>query len=196
MRRLYVSTMNGATTFWVDSSVANASLRFADARPASGTDMLAWWELEKIESLPVDEACRAYGVSRQTYHAWRRKAGVSMKRRPPASAEKLREAGLRVVAGGDVAEAARSVGLAKDTLIRKLRRLGFSIVTPRAVMPSDDDLVALATGRSWAELAAVVQRSVGHLHRRVYGNKDLAQRVRAVMLRSNSAKRKVVVNAE
>lgn len=196
MRRLYVSTITGQSIVWVDGTMAEASLRFSDAKVATPNEIRAWWESEGLGSVSVTEICERYKVSRQIYHAWRRKAGVPIFKRKPLTVDQLREIAARVEAGSPVEIEAANVELTEPVLRRKLRALGVSI--PRAVVVAytDENLVELATGRSWAEMAEVAGQSVAHLQRRIYGNKDLAQRVRAVMLRSNSVKRKVVVNAE
>lgn len=184
MRRLYVS--HGETpVYFVDNSIPEASMRHANARPATDDDVRAWWQKERLDTLSTSEICARFQISRQTLTLWRRRAGVQ---RPARPVPDIATFGVRVAGGEPVEEVARDAGLSVSVFRRKLRQAGVEI--PRRPLElTDEKLLSLAAGRSWDELSAVTNRHVATLQRRVY-NSAIADKVRSVMLRSNAKERK------
>lgn len=190
MRRLFVSD-GSPPVFFIDSSMPEAACRYSNARPANDDDIRAWWTLEGLDDQTTEDACRRLRVKRQTLALWRRRAGRRSK--PRLDLALIERAVADVATGRTIEAVARELGIRYDTLRRKVRAAG--IVVRREPI-SDDDLVRLAAGRSWSELAAVVKYHPATLQRRVYKNSDLAARMRAVMVRSNATQRKDKGNAE
>lgn len=184
MRRLYVS--DGETpVYFVDSSIPEASIRYANARPATDDDVRAWWQQERLDVLSTSEICARFQISRQTLTLWRRRAGVP---RPARPVPDIATFGVRVAGGEPVEEVARDAGLSVSVLRSRLRQAGVKI--PRRQELTDEKILSLAAGKSWDELAAATNRHVATLQRRVYKDRNLFAQVRAVMVRSNASQRK------
>ncbi len=184
MRRLYVSD-GSPPVFFIDSSMAEAACRHSNARPANDDDIRAWWTLEKLDDQTTEDACRRLRIKRQTLALWRRRAGCQSK--PRLDPALIARAVADVATGRTIEAVARELGIQYDTLRRKVRAAGVAVGREPI---SDDDLVRLAAGRSWSELAAVVKYHPATLQRRVYKDRDLATRMRAVMIRKNATQRK------
>lgn len=175
-RRLYAwQGLDGATT----CAVATRAQVGLDARPATDADVRAFWQLAQLDKLTTAEACARFKVSRQTLANWRARAGAAPTRRRVDGPE-LDGVLEQLRAGLTVAAVAGWLGLHESTVRRAARAAG---VTPAKVSRKlpDDQLVELARGRTWQELAATTRRAVSTLRARAYRSPALSRRLRDVM---------------
>lgn len=175
-RRLYAwQQPDGSTACAVG---ARAQLP-AGARPATDDDVRTFWQQAQLDAVPVAEACARLGVSRQTLANWRARVGIAP-RRQRVGGHELERVLEQLRAGLTVTAVAGWLGLHESTVRRAARAAGVTPARCSRKLP-DDELVELARGRTWQELAAVTGRAISTLRARAYRSPALSRRLRDVM---------------
>lgn len=182
-RRLFVSNDNGGA-FILAATLLEARLEEPGARYATAEDVRAF--LETLDAEPTAEIARRLDVSRQTLHHWRRRAGVG---KPPATDTPLARAVLAQLRDGlTTEEIAARVGCASSTVRRIAREAGKPRRRPCSY-PPDDEIVVMAAGKTWPDLAAALGRQLTVARAYIYARPNLARAVRAVMVLSAPGKK-------
>lgn len=168
--------------FFRTQSLAIARQLSPTARVATDSDLADYWQVEELDRRTMSELVEYLGVSRQTVCNWRDRAGAFV---PLLQRDVSLTIGSLLRSGASIRQVAATVQRHPATVRRIARRLE---IKPRAEPRKigDDDLVQLATGRTWAQLAEAVGRSISTLRTRIYSDPPLARRMRAVMVRGGS----------
>jgi len=156
-------------------------------RSATPDDCRRLWLDFRLHKLPVREVATMFGVSRQAVDIWRAKGGDDLPRRCDVMHE---DDDARVLTLLDptkcITQLAAETGETAHLLRTVARRHG--IVLPRGTVkkPTDDEIVRLAGGRTWRELAAVCHITLPTLRNYVYARPQLSAQVTARIRRQPS----------
>ena len=152
----------------------------ADAEATLG-EPARWPTVEDLRQLLASQTQQqlrdSLGISRQALHAWRLRAGVAPERRRSNRAERAQ---LLLAEGHSTEAVAEQLAAHPRTVRRWAKSAGIQL---RSKKMADADLVALAKGKTWQQLAEASGKTLHALRRRVYASPDLARAMRAVMVR-------------
>jgi transposase-like protein len=172
-----------------------------EPRVATALDVRFIWNHLKVYAMSGAEIRATFGVSRQAVNVWRQKADLgggpsALDDLPLLSREeyldKQREETIlalfqRAAPTDEAVSLWEIVKLAKvsDMIVRRVaKKHGVTLaVGPRRQRPTDDEIVGLAPGRTWKELALACGVTLGTLRNYVYGKPELSARVRALVQR-------------
>lgn len=191
-RRLYVAYQGDDLTYCTAESIAEArEILGIMARTPDPDDLRIVWKLAKLDTLSSAKVRELFGVSRQTVDNWWRKAGgktskgelrrrserVNMEReaRIRQVLHKLKRANQRIVAT-DVAKMANT-SLDMVRHVADKMQLELSSWHRR---PSDAELIELAKGKTWPELAAATGLRLSTLRSYIYARPELSKAIREV----------------
>ena len=182
-RRLYVSGSGKDLVFCTAESAEDAKLTLGpDYRAPNPDDLRVVWQLGKLDQLSCAEIYERLGVRRQTVDYWFRKAGGDLPRRSDRL-EQEREERIREFLFDkkrrSATAIARLVGAAPSTVNAVAKRCRVKLAT-RTRRPSDEELVRLATGKTWPEFAAAVGLRLSTLRSYIYARPDLSERIKEV----------------
>lgn len=152
------------------------------ARVPDPDELRVFWAKSGIAKLSDKERREMFGVSRQTFTNWRRKAGTDLRTRPMQLKHERRAKFMEII---------DSIGLLHISKMKEATGLGFSslrklakemnLTFPPGQQPlTDDELVEMAKGKTWLEFAKAADLKLPVLRQRVYANPLLAARVREV----------------
>lgn len=191
-RRLYVAWQGDELNYCTAESIEDARATLGImARTPDPDDLRLVWKLAKLDKLSSAEVRERFGVSRQTVDNWWRKAGgktskgelrrrserVNMDReaRVRQVINKLKKTNGRVVAT-DVARLA-------NTSIDLVRHVADKMQVELASWqrrPTDEELIELAKGRTWPELAEATGLRLSTLRSYIYARPELSKAIREV----------------
>ena len=179
-RRLFVAHRLDGRTFVLAASLREAFTLDAGVRPVSDEEVSEF--LAEFATGTTGETCRALDVSRQTLHLWRKRAGVPA---PPVSVSRRiePESVVALLRGGASVEETAARSRCHVSTVRRMAREAGVALPPRPEYPPDAELLALAAGRTWQELAAALGRRTTAARAYVYARPELARALRAVMAR-------------
>lgn len=176
-RRLFVATHHdGARTFVLAESVLVARGLEPTARAATDADVRSF--LDEHALGPTEDVTTRLSVSRQTLFHWRRRAGMAA----PARSDRARSEIVDCLREGLRVEVIAKRCDRHPTTIRRIAR-ETGVVIERNDYPPDVELVELARGNDWSEVAKRLRRSVNTTRAFVYKRPELARAMRAVMAR-------------
>jgi transposase len=179
MRRLY---RDDDGEFLLAATLADARRESPGARVAVDDDVRDYWREAKLGEQSARQVASALGVSPQTVANWRARAGVPRRR-------SRCDLGLTVaslLASGATAEQAAQAVQRHPATVRRIAKAAGLKPSRVSRKLTDDELVQVAAGRTWAQLAEVTGRAISTLRTRVYSDPTLARRLRAVMIRGGS----------
>lgn len=191
-RRLYVAHEGDARIFCMASTYAEArGILGEECRSPNSDDVRAFWKFAKLETLSSAEIRQRFGVSRQTVDNWWRKAGGNVfGARLPRRSDQVsvdREARVREILHQlkkrkqpiVATEVARKAHVSLDFA----RHVADKCKIPLASWhrrPTDDELVEIAKGKTWPEMAEAVGLRLSTLRTYVYARPELSARIREV----------------
>jgi transposase len=187
-RRLYVTgegaKLRGYVTDDRGDLASTLELREAQSlRTPNPDDLRTFWANAGLSALTNAQIAERYGVTRQAVHNWRAKAGIA---EPTPQAQAREDRVERIIAAlspeKTSGEIAREVGTTAYTVRQVAREQGVVLRTMRR--PSDLEIVALAEGRTWRELAEACGVAVHTLRHYVYKHPELSAQVCARVVRS------------
>lgn len=178
--RLYVAPgAVEAPGFLLAPSLAAAKAVEPSAKVCRDADLPLFWRRNGLDLLTASQVAERFGVSRQTVAVWRRRAGIEAAPRGGAS---RRDAVLAELRGGALVADVAARHQLHPASVRRLAQLAGVALAKRSRRMSDDQLVQLAEGKTWHELAQAAGLSLFTLRNRVYGDPALSRRIRGVMI--------------
>ena len=184
-RRLYVAGAGEDLRYCTALNVEDAARMLgSDCRTANPDDLRTVWRLAKLESLSGREIRERLGVSRQTVDNWWWRAGGegSLPRRSEFRAkEKIKKIRALVQAhpNQSVSTLAVATGVRADVVREVAAEVGVRLPTARK-RPSDEELVAIAAGKTWQEFADAVGLQLSTLRTYIYARPKLSKAIRKV----------------
>lgn len=149
-----------------------------DARFPDPDELRHYWMAEKLYELTTDEVQAKLGVSRQAVSNWRKKAGADLPRLSDARRE---DRHARIRAALSTTRTAKEIATELGTTPAEVKMIaeqqGVTLLDKSRKKPDDDEIVRLAVGRTWRELAEVCNVSLYTLRNYVYADPDLREKV-------------------
>jgi hypothetical protein len=157
------------------------------ARLADSDDVRHLWQIEKLYELTVEQLEAKFGVSRQAIDLWKKKGGEDLKSR----SDYLREqAAAKVLAALDTSktpsEIAKETGVSLYFVKEIAEARGVDLAFKGQKKPSDEEIVRLAEGRNWRELADACGVVLPTLRHYIYKNPELQARVCPLLVRQTA----------
>lgn len=150
-------------------------------------DLRLLWRQLGLSQFTAAEVARKFDVSRQAVLVWREKAGITDEHvQSKKRAEKKAELTRILQSAQSVAEAAKLAGVSFGTAYRVAEKLGLEFVHRGKKRPSDAEIVKLAEGKTWRELADACGLKLQTLRHYVYGNEKLFARIKRKIKRQST----------
>lgn len=180
-RRLYVSGHGASLRGYVSDDrgdlASTLELREAQTlRPPNPDDLRTFWQNAGLSTMTGDEIAERYGVTRQAVHNWRQKAGIEeLTVQQQKRADRKSEIAKALSAG----KTSRQIASECKTTANLVRKVAAERGVPLRTMkrPADDEIVRLAEGKTWRELAAACGLALPTLRHYVYSHPVLSQQV-------------------
>ncbi len=184
-RRLYVAGFGDSMIFYTATNIREAKAYLGKGvRTPDSDDVRAFWIKMQLDTVPHTEIAKRFGVSRQTIYNWREKAGKEglPQRRDRMAQERLNrvKAELSRERPRSPAKIARTTRVALSTVKKLAQEMGVVFPGKFQIRPSDEELIRLAEGRTWYELAEAVGMSLSALRAYIYKNPTLSAEIRKV----------------
>lgn len=188
MKRLYCAGEGAERRYCLSTSqpAAEQALGGADVRLPDESDLRHFWEANRLSERSSRDVAQSLGVSHQTVCNWRMKAcrvDKVLAYREAAHQELVQRVQSELKPGAVVADVGRKLGLSRSTVERIAQELGFETRKGNTKKPPDEEIIRLAEGRSWRELAEACNVSMGTLRNYVYARPELSTAVKAKMRR-------------
>lgn len=185
--RLYVAGHGNYMVFTLATCLNEAKGTLGiDCRTPDSDDIRNFWKISGIANMTTKERLEKFNVSRQTVHHWRKKGGEDLKKRSDIVREEREKRIVAIIKKhpDKGVEAIAELANACTSTVRKVAAArGLKLASVKK-MPSDDELVQLATGRTWREFAEAVGLKLATLRNHIYTRKELAERIRQVRKRA------------
>ena len=183
--RLYVCG-HGRTLRWcVASSMkdAKANLQTESVRVPDPDDIRHFWNMSGIAALNANDQATTFGVSRQTVNNWRRKGNLKTvtQERIASKANRCRMT-IRTMPGLSICQVASMLRMSPKKVAEIAQECGMDIPFRmiKRKMPTDDELLRMADGRTWREFADVAGVRMATLRHYIYAHPELAEAIRRV----------------
>ena len=187
-RRLWCAG-EGATWCWnvaTSREDAVAALKLP-VRSATSDDCRQLWIDLRLHEKTGKQLEALFGVTRQAIDIWRAKGGDDLLRRSDALVD---EADARLLPLLDVAKSVTQLAEETGESIYALRlvakRNGIKLTSGTTKKPCDEEIIRLAEGRTWRELAAVCHITLPTLRNYVYAHPKLSAQVCARITRQTN----------
>lgn len=162
---------------FVNKATATQSLGSGAHAPDSDELRIIWMQERLYELTPL-EVQKRFGVTRQAVSLWRKKAGEdlpnAMEHRRTQRHERIRKA---LDPAKSAAEIADAVGSTSSEVNAVAKVAGIKLAVKNKKKPSDAEIIRLAEGRTWKELAQTCNVTLATLRNYVYARHDLAKQV-------------------
>lgn len=183
-RRLYVAGHGKNITFCVALTREEAEAKLGkEYRLPDPDDLRSVWEVARLGELPIAEIRKRYGISRQTLHNWRRRAGSDGLTCWNEHQVKLRMDEVKSVVlsmqGERVSVIAKKAGTSTSRVRAAAKELGLEIPS-WSRRPSDKELVEIAKGKTWMEFADAVGLKLATLRSYIYARPKLSAAISKV----------------
>lgn len=181
--RLYV-TGKGVLIEWaIVSTLKEAREKLGEeARVATDDDCRHVYTKGRFWEIPSDEIRERLGVSRQAVDAWRKRGGLDIPTRTQVR-ESTRNKRIREVLEKKEKISARDLAITANVNYKKVKdyakRAGLELLQWKR-RPSDEELIELQRGRTWRELADILDLRLSTLRSYIYKNKELSAALAAV----------------
>lgn len=174
MMRLYC----GGGRFCIAPTVMEAERALGSyARAPTTEELTEFWHEQGLGLLTTREAAQKLGVSRQTVSNWAAKTGqlTGFQERMADRVERI----ARVLKDGARAtEISERLGVDRSFVVKVAQSSGVKLRTGNQKRPPDDELLRMAKGRTWKELAKACGLNLTSLRHYVYKRPELAQALR------------------
>jgi hypothetical protein len=156
-----------------------AELALGDAvRSATPDDCRRLWLDLRLYEKPVREVATMFGVTRQAIDIWRAKGGDDLPRRCDSMHDEVDARILPLLDATKCAtQLAAETGETLYLISTVARRHGIKLKRGTVKKPSDDEIIRLAEGRTWRELAAACGVRLNTLRNYVYARPALSEKV-------------------
>jgi transposase-like protein len=153
-------------------------------RSATPDDCRRLWLDLRLHERSMKELEALFGVTRQAVNLWRAKGGDDLPRRCETMTDEVDERVLPMLdRQKSISDLARETGETTHTLRAVAVRHGLRLKNGTTKKPSDDEIIRLAEGRTWRELAAACDVQLPTLRNYVYANPSLSAQVRSRIAR-------------
>ena len=156
-------------------------------RSATPDDCRQLWIDLRLHEKTGKQLEALFGVTRQAIDIWRAKGGDDLLRRSDALVD---EADARLLPLLDVAKSVTQLAEETGESIYALRlvakRNGIKLTSGTTKKPCDEEIIRLAEGRTWRELAAVCHITLPTLRNYVYAHPKLSAQVCARITRQTN----------
>lgn len=156
-------------------------------RSATPDDCRRLWLDLRLHEKPMRELSAMFGVTRQAVDLWRAKGGDDLPRRCDTIRD---QEDARVLPLLDrtkcITQIAAETGESVYLLRSVARRHGIRLPNGTTKKPSDEEIIRLAEGRTWRELAAACNVHLATLRNYIYARPHLSERVGARIRRQTS----------
>lgn len=183
--RLYVAGIGIKLKWCLAENMNKATTQLGQqARIPDADDLRIFWTKSNIASMTPEERKKTFNVSRQTMSTWRRKGGGDLKTVRASTLEKKRmriQALLKSVPDISIYRISCLTGFSYRMIQAALDEMGVQVRKgqKKRILP-DEELLALAAGKTWREIADALGVSLTSLRMHVYANKALAEEIRRV----------------
>jgi hypothetical protein len=148
------------------------------AHTADSDDVRHLWQTERLYELTNEQLEEKFGVSRQAMDLWKKKGGDDLKSRSDFLREQAKE---RVIAALDPSKTPNEIVKETNVSLYFVKEIaaeqGIELAFKGQKKPDDDEIIRLAEGKTWRELAAACGVTLATLRHYVYGKKDLQAQV-------------------
>jgi DNA-directed RNA polymerase specialized sigma24 family protein len=156
-------------------------------RSATPDDCRRLWLDLQLYKKPVREVATMFGVSRQAIDIWRAKGGDDLPRRCEVMQDDVDARILPLLDSSKcITQLAAETGETVHLLRAVARRHDVRLASGTTKKPSDDEIIRLAEGRTWRELAAACGVHLATLRNYVYARPSLSAQVTARIRRQPS----------
>lgn len=156
-------------------------------RSATPDDCRRLWLDLRLHEKPVREVATMFGVTRQAIDIWRAKGGDDLPRRCDVIHD---DVDARILPLLDptkcITQIAAETGETVYLLRTVARRHGIKLANGTTKKPSDEEIIRLAEGRTWRELANACGVHLATLRNYVYARPSLSAQVTARIRRQPS----------
>jgi transposase len=188
MKRLFCTGDGPDFRYGMFPSKADAAASFnSPARTPDSDDIRRVWQENKLHEKTPEEIRALFGITRQALSLWRIKAGVDL---PNYRQHTNDQAKAKVREVFDPTWTAAALAELTGTTIKIVKEVaaerGVNLPKGSEKKPSDDEIIRLADGKNWRELAKACNVAVATLQHYVYAKPELAQALRARMDREQT----------
>lgn len=182
--RLYCVGEGASFRYGMFSSRAEAEKTLGTPmRTPDSDDIRRVWLENKLHEKTPDEIRRLFGITRQAVSLWRQKAGEDLPNYREHASQQMRD---KAHAGFDemlsAAEMVEKLGIPENYIREEALARGVTLLKRNKKKPSDDEIVELAKGRTWRELAEACNVTMSTLRNYVYARPELSRRISAVVV--------------
>jgi transposase-like protein len=156
-------------------------------RSATPDDCRRLWLDLRLYEKPVREVATMFGVTRQAIDIWRAKGGDDLPRRCDSMHDEVDARILPLLDATKCAtQLAAETGETLYLISTVARRHGIVLKSGTTKKPPDEEIIRLAKGRTWRELALVCGVQLNTLRNHVYARPHLSAQVAANIRRQTS----------
>ena len=185
-RRLWCVGEGESWRFVVETRAAAELVLGGPVRSATPDDCRRLWLDLRLHEKPVREVATMFGVTRQAIDIWRAKGGDDLPRRCETMHDDVDERILPLLDPSKcITQLAAETGETAYLLRTVARRHGIRFVSGTTKKPSDEEIIRLAEGRTWRELAAACGVHLATLRNYVYARPELSAQVVARVRRQS-----------
>lgn len=188
VKKMFCSGAGTSFRYVMAETKAEATKVFgATARLPDSDDMRRIWFENHLHEKDTEAIQAMFGISRQALSLWRQKAGADVPRYRDHMAQQTRDnIRLALNPSKSAAEIAEELGTT-STLVREIaEQEGVVLPQKHVKKPSDPEIVKLAKGRTWRQLAEACNVTVQTLQHYIYAKPELAKQVKANIVYEDS----------
>lgn len=153
-------------------------------RSATPDDCRRLWLDLRLHERSMLELEALFGVTRQAVNLWRAKGGDDLPRRCETMTDEVDGRILPLLdCAKTISDLVRETGETTHTIRAVAVRHGVKLRNGTTKKPSDDEIIRLADGRTWRELADACGVQLPTLRNYVYANPSLSTQVRSRLAR-------------
>lgn len=183
-RRLYVTGSGESLEFCIVDSLEDAKLTLgATCRLPDPDDLRIVWQKARLGEIPGAEITARYGVSRQTVDNWWRKAGGEglLRRSDQQELERVERVKrtLLKLNGRRLTVVAKAAHVSPELVRDVANDMGITLPKWHR-RPSDEELIELASGKTWMEFAEVAGLKLSTLRAYIYARPALSDAISKV----------------
>ena len=182
-QRMFCTGEGSTFQYGMHPNKAAASVAFGtEARTPDSDDIRRIWVENKLHEKTPEQIRELFGITRQAVSLWRQKAGVDLPNYREHMGQQMRD---KARAGFDptlsASQMAEKLGIPENYIREEAAFRGVELPKMNEKKPSDDEIVRLAHGRTWKELAEACNVTLSTLRNYVYAKPELSRAVGAAV---------------
>lgn len=190
-KRMYVAGSGKDLVYCVVASKQDAEMALgANFRSPDPDDLRVVWKMARLDEMSGAEIQATLGVSRQTVDNWWHKAGgegVLLRRSEHIQLSRKQQ--MRELVKSNPHESPSKLAKKLNTSVAMVNKVAREVgvkLTPSRRRPTDEELIKLATDKTWQEFADAVGLRLSTLRTYVYARPELSQAIAQVRRRESS----------